>query len=118
MQASSLPVVIISNSSQQQSAWASILWFNMISVDTKARDGHRKPFRIFFSQLLLTTTAYVLTRLCFSQDIRFFANCPVAFWPQFGEMLSWQFLSATKRGLDDSQLEMIAQRIFGKCHLT
>lgn len=82
LQASSLPVVIISNSSQQQSAWASILWFNMISVDTK--------------------------------DIRFFANCPVAFWPQFGEMLSWQFLSATKRGLDDSQLEMIAQRIFGK----
>lgn len=34
-QASSLPVVIISNSSQQQSAWASILWFNMISQDTK-----------------------------------------------------------------------------------
>ncbi|CAG06759.1 unnamed protein product [Tetraodon nigroviridis] len=35
LQASSLPVVIISNSSQQQSAWASILWFNMISQDTK-----------------------------------------------------------------------------------
>lgn len=82
LQASSLPVVIISNSSQQQSAWASVLWFNMISVDTK--------------------------------DIRFFASSPVASWPQFGEMLSWQFLSATERGLDDSQLEMIAHRIFGK----
>ncbi|KAG7238260.1 hypothetical protein INR49_030971, partial [Caranx melampygus] len=82
LQASSLPVVIISNSSQQQSAWASILWFNMISLDTK--------------------------------DVMFFANSPAATWPQFGEMLSWQFLSATKRGLNDDQLEMIAHRLFGE----
>lgn len=82
LQASSLPVVIISNSSQQQSAWASILWFNMISLDTN--------------------------------DIMFFANSPAATWPQFGEMLSWQFHSATKRGLNDDQLEMIAHRLFGK----
>uniref|UniRef100_A0A3B4WFW5 Signal transducer and activator of transcription n=1 Tax=Seriola lalandi dorsalis TaxID=1841481 RepID=A0A3B4WFW5_SERLL len=76
LQASSLPVVIISNSSQQQSAWASVLWFNMLSQDTK--------------------------------DVMFFANSPAATWPQFGEMLSWQFLSATKRGLNDDQLEMIS----------
>ncbi|TKS71629.1 Signal transducer and activator of transcription 3 [Collichthys lucidus] len=82
LQACSLPVIIISNSSQQQSAWASVLWFNMISQDTK--------------------------------DVMFFANCPAATWPQFGEMLSWQFLSATKRGLNDAQLEMIAHRLFGK----
>uniref|UniRef100_A0A7N6C3U9 Signal transducer and activator of transcription n=1 Tax=Anabas testudineus TaxID=64144 RepID=A0A7N6C3U9_ANATE len=82
LQASSLPVVIISNSSQQQSAWASVLWFNMLSLDTK--------------------------------DVKFFANCPAATWPQFGEVLSWQFLSATKRGLNDDQLEMIALRLFGK----
>uniref|UniRef100_A0A4W6EM87 Signal transducer and activator of transcription n=1 Tax=Lates calcarifer TaxID=8187 RepID=A0A4W6EM87_LATCA len=82
LQASSLPVVIISNSSQQQSAWASILWFNMLSLDTK--------------------------------DVMFFANCPAATWPQFGEMLSWQFLSATKRGLNADQLQMIAHRLFGK----
>lgn len=82
LQASSLPVVIISNSSQQQSAWGSILWFNMISQDPK--------------------------------DVMFFANTPAATWPQFGEMLSWQFLSATKRGLDDTQLEMIANKLFGK----
>ncbi|XP_061688726.1 signal transducer and activator of transcription 2 isoform X2 [Syngnathoides biaculeatus] len=82
LQANSLPVVIISNSSQQQSAWASVLWFNMLRQDTK--------------------------------DVMFFANGPVATWPQFGEMLSWQFLSATKRGLDDAQLEMIAHRLFGK----
>ncbi|XP_054473695.1 signal transducer and activator of transcription 2 [Anoplopoma fimbria] len=82
LQASSIPVVIISNSSQQQSAWASVLWFNLLSVDTK--------------------------------DVMFFANCPAATWPQFGEMLSWQFLSATKRGLNEAQLEMIAHRLFGK----
>ncbi|KAK2862222.1 hypothetical protein Q5P01_001755 [Channa striata] len=82
LQASSLPVVIISNSSQQQSAWASVLWFSMLSQDTK--------------------------------DVTFFANCPAAAWPQFAEMLSWQFLFATKRGLNDDQLEMIAHRLFGK----
>ena len=40
LQASSFPVVIISNSSQQQSAWASVLWFNMLSQDPKVRLGH------------------------------------------------------------------------------
>lgn len=50
----------------------------------------------------------------FLQDVMFFANCPAATWPQFGEMLSWQFLSATKRGLNDAQLEMIANKLFGK----
>uniref|UniRef100_A0A668AV00 Signal transducer and activator of transcription n=1 Tax=Myripristis murdjan TaxID=586833 RepID=A0A668AV00_9TELE len=81
-QAASLPVVVISNSSQQQSAWSSILWFNMLSQDPK--------------------------------DITFFANCPAAMWPQLGEMLSWQFLSATKRGLEPEQLDMIAYKLFGK----
>lgn len=82
LQASSLPVIIISNSSQQQSAVASILWFNMLSQDPK--------------------------------DVLFFANTPAAPWPQFAEMLSWQFLSATRRGLDEDQLNMIAQKLFGK----
>lgn len=50
------------------------------------------------------------------QDVVFFANCPAAPWPQFGEMLSWQFLSATKRGLNDDQLETIAHRLFGELH--
>ncbi|KAM4613335.1 signal transducer and activator of transcription 2 [Polymixia lowei] len=82
LQTSSIPVVIISNSSQQQSAWASILWYNMLCQDTK--------------------------------DVLFFANYPVATWEQLGEMLSWQFLSATKRGLDANQLDMIAHKLFGK----
>lgn len=44
----------------------------------------------------------------------FFANCPAATWPQFGEMLSWQFLAAADRGLVEEQLEMIARKLFGK----
>ncbi|CAM9108335.1 unnamed protein product, partial [Lampetra planeri] len=82
LQASSLPVIVISNSSQQLSACASILWFNMLSQDNK--------------------------------DVMFFVNAPSAPWPQFGEMLSWQFLSATKLGLNPDQLEMIAQKLFGR----
>ncbi|KAJ8260154.1 hypothetical protein GJAV_G00177700 [Gymnothorax javanicus] len=80
LEASSLPVVIISNSCQQQTAWASVLWFNMLCTDPK--------------------------------NVTFFANYPVAPWPQLAEVLSWQFLSATQRGLDDSQLSMIAQKLF------
>ncbi|XP_061833663.1 signal transducer and activator of transcription 2 isoform X2 [Nerophis lumbriciformis] len=82
LQATSLPVVIISNSSQLNSAWASVLWFNMLSQDPK--------------------------------DVMFFANSQAAPWPELGQMLSWQFLSAAKRGLNDDQLEMIALKLFGK----
>ncbi|XP_064162438.1 signal transducer and activator of transcription 2 isoform X2 [Anguilla rostrata] len=81
LEASSLPVVIISNSSQQQTAWASVLWFNMLCSDPK--------------------------------NVKFFASSPAASWPQLAEVLSWQFLSSTQRGLDDSQLHMIAQKLFG-----
>ncbi|XP_041097800.1 signal transducer and activator of transcription 2 isoform X2 [Polyodon spathula] len=82
LQASTLPVVIISNTSQQQSAWASVLWFNMLCTDPKA--------------------------------LSFFASSPVATWPQLSEMLSWQFLSLTKRGLNEEQLRMLAEKLFGR----
>lgn len=49
-----------------------------------------------------------------AQDVMFFVNAPSAPWPRFGEMLSWQFLAATKLGLNADQLEMIAQKLFGK----
>ncbi|XP_030634567.1 signal transducer and activator of transcription 2 [Chanos chanos] len=82
LEASSLPVVVISNSSQQQSAWAAVLWFNTLCLDPK--------------------------------NVLFFASSPVAPWSQFGAMLSWQFLSCAKRGLEAEQLHMIAQKLFGK----
>ncbi|XP_028819849.1 signal transducer and activator of transcription 2 isoform X2 [Denticeps clupeoides] len=78
----SLPVVIISNSSQQQSAWASVLWFNMLCNDAK--------------------------------NVLFFAGSVQAPWSQLAEMLSWQFLSVAGRGLDADQLDMIANKLFGK----
>ncbi|XP_073726429.1 signal transducer and activator of transcription 2 [Misgurnus anguillicaudatus] len=81
LETSSLPVVVISNSSQQQSAYASVLWFNT---------------------------------LCSDLNVTFFESCPVATWPQFGEMLSWQFLSCGKRGLNSDQLETLAIKLFGK----
>uniref|UniRef100_A0A8C5C6H4 Signal transducer and activator of transcription n=1 Tax=Gadus morhua TaxID=8049 RepID=A0A8C5C6H4_GADMO len=81
-EASSLPVVIISNSSQQQSAWVAVLWFNMLSESPK--------------------------------DVLFFANPPMAPWPVLAEMLSWQFLSSTGRGLESNQLDMIAHKLFDK----
>uniref|UniRef100_A0AAR2JYU7 Signal transducer and activator of transcription n=1 Tax=Pygocentrus nattereri TaxID=42514 RepID=A0AAR2JYU7_PYGNA len=79
--ASSLPVIVISNSSQQQSAWASVLWFNTLCTDPK--------------------------------NLMFFASSPVASWSQLGQMLNWQFLSCGKRGLEQDQLETLAQKLFG-----
>lgn len=116
-------MVIISNSSQQQSAWASVLWFNMLSQDPKVISHCYWPTCCAFAFKFPCNTITGQTKLivyiwcayvCFSQDVMFFANTPAATWPQFGEMLSWQFLSATKRGLDDTQLEMIANKLFGK----
>lgn len=82
LETDALPVIVISNSSQQQSAWAAVLWFNMLCSDHK--------------------------------NLMFFASCPKASWSQLGQMLSWQFQSCAKRGLDDDQLNTLAQRFFGK----
>ncbi|XP_037739621.1 signal transducer and activator of transcription 2 isoform X4 [Chelonia mydas] len=81
LQTSTLPVVIISSNNQFSSAWASVLWFNMLSPDPK-------------NQL-------------------FFSAPPAASWAQLAEVLSWQFSVATKRGLDEDQLHMLAEKLFG-----
>uniref|UniRef100_A0A8B9LCM6 Signal transducer and activator of transcription n=1 Tax=Astyanax mexicanus TaxID=7994 RepID=A0A8B9LCM6_ASTMX len=82
LETTSLPVVVISNSSQQQSAWASVLWFNMLCPDPN--------------------------------NLLFFASSPVASWSQLGQMLSWQFIACAERGLNEDQLETLAQKLFGK----
>ncbi|KAL7989649.1 hypothetical protein Chor_012315 [Crotalus horridus] len=43
LQTSTLPVVIVSNANQISSAWASILWFIMLSTDTKNQLFFSKP---------------------------------------------------------------------------
>ncbi|KAJ7418476.1 signal transducer and activator of transcription 2 isoform X2 [Willisornis vidua] len=43
LETSTLPFVIISNNNQFSSAWASILWFNMLSSDPKAQQFFSAP---------------------------------------------------------------------------
>ncbi|XP_064354736.1 signal transducer and activator of transcription 2 isoform X2 [Dromaius novaehollandiae] len=43
LETSTLPVVIISNNNQLSSAWASILWFNMLSTDPKNQQFFAAP---------------------------------------------------------------------------
>uniref|UniRef100_A0A4W3GSQ5 Signal transducer and activator of transcription n=1 Tax=Callorhinchus milii TaxID=7868 RepID=A0A4W3GSQ5_CALMI len=92
LETSSLPVVVISNICQMPNAWASILWYNMLTNNPK--------------------------------NVNFFTKPPVATWDQVAEILSWQFSSTTKRGLNMEQLATLAEKLLGPgvnysgCHIT
>ncbi|XP_062862473.1 signal transducer and activator of transcription 1-like isoform X1 [Trichomycterus rosablanca] len=77
----SLPVVVISHINQMPSAWASILWFNMLCTEY--------------------------------QNLGFFLNPPPVKWGELVKVLSWQFSSITKRGLNAEQLNMLADKLLG-----
>uniref|UniRef100_A0A8C8G4V4 Signal transducer and activator of transcription n=1 Tax=Oncorhynchus tshawytscha TaxID=74940 RepID=A0A8C8G4V4_ONCTS len=77
----SLPIVVISNISQLPSAWASVMWYNMLT--------------------------------CESKNLSFFLSPPQATWNQLSNVLSWQFSSITKRGLNDEQLSMLGDKLLG-----
>ncbi|KAL6484356.1 hypothetical protein MHYP_G00064010 [Metynnis hypsauchen] len=81
LKTTSLPVVVISHISQLPSAWASILWYNMLCTD--------------------------------SQNLSFFLNPPPMKWGELAKVLSWQFSSITKRGLNTDQLNMLADKLLG-----
>ncbi|KAE8580016.1 hypothetical protein XENTR_v10024274 [Xenopus tropicalis] len=81
LETSSLPIVVISNVSQLPSGWASILWYNMLTSETK--------------------------------NVSFFLNPPAARWPLLSDVLSWQFSSVTKRGLNADQLSMLGEKLLG-----
>ncbi|XP_063788825.1 signal transducer and activator of transcription 1-alpha/beta isoform X2 [Pseudophryne corroboree] len=81
LETASLPIVVISNVSQLPAGWASILWYNMLTSETK--------------------------------NLSFFLNPPAARWPQLSEVLSWQFSSVTKRGLNADQLSMLEEKLLG-----
>ncbi|XP_078080159.1 signal transducer and activator of transcription 3 [Mustelus asterias] len=81
LETSSLPVVVISNICQMPNAWASILWYNMLTNNPK--------------------------------NVNFFTKPPVATWDQVAEILSWQFSSTTKRGLNMEQLGTLAEKLLG-----
>ncbi|XP_053554568.1 signal transducer and activator of transcription 1-alpha/beta [Bombina bombina] len=81
LETASLPIVVISNVSQLPSGWASMLWYNMLTSETK--------------------------------NLSFFLNPPAARWCQLSEVLTWQFSSVTKRGLNQDQLSMLGEKLLG-----
>lgn len=48
------------------------------------------------------------------QNLKFFLSPPPAKWSQLSEVLSWQFSSVTKRGLNQEQLNMLADKLLGQ----
>ncbi|XP_042544311.1 signal transducer and activator of transcription 1-alpha/beta [Dipodomys spectabilis] len=47
------------------------------------------------------------------RNLSFFLNPPCARWSQVSEVLSWQFSSVTKRGLNADQLNMLGEKLLG-----
>uniref|UniRef100_A0A3B5A2K6 Signal transducer and activator of transcription n=1 Tax=Stegastes partitus TaxID=144197 RepID=A0A3B5A2K6_9TELE len=47
------------------------------------------------------------------KNLKFFLSPPPAKWSQLSEVLSWQFSSVTKRGLNQEQLNMLADKLLG-----
>ncbi|NXF00924.1 STAT1 protein, partial [Smithornis capensis] len=47
------------------------------------------------------------------KNLSFFLNPPCAKWSKLSEVLSWQFSSLTKRGLNADQLNMLGEKLLG-----
>ncbi|XP_063734103.1 signal transducer and activator of transcription 1a isoform X2 [Eleginops maclovinus] len=47
------------------------------------------------------------------KNLKFFLTPPPAKWSQLSEVLSWQFSSVTQRGLNQEQLNMLADKLLG-----
>uniref|UniRef100_A0A8B9J3C2 Signal transducer and activator of transcription n=1 Tax=Amazona collaria TaxID=241587 RepID=A0A8B9J3C2_9PSIT len=47
------------------------------------------------------------------KNLSFFLNPPYAKWSKLSEVLSWQFSSVTKRGLNADQLSMLGEKLLG-----
>ncbi|NXV60296.1 STAT1 protein, partial [Molothrus ater] len=48
------------------------------------------------------------------KNLSFFLNPPCAKWSKLSDVLSWQFSSVTKRGLNTDQLSMLGEKLLGK----
>ncbi|TDH07208.1 hypothetical protein EPR50_G00121170 [Perca flavescens] len=80
IEASSLPVVVISSTNQVVSAWASVMWCNMLSIG--------EP-----------------------RNLSLFVDPPPLTWQQLSQVLSWQFLCAGQRELDQNQLSYLRDKL-------
>ncbi|XP_018599341.1 signal transducer and activator of transcription 1-like isoform X1 [Scleropages formosus] len=49
-----------------------------------------------------------------TKNLSFFLNPPPVCWSQLSEVLSWQFSSITKRGLNSEQLSMLGDKLLGR----
>ncbi|XP_056287251.1 signal transducer and activator of transcription 1-alpha/beta-like isoform X2 [Pseudoliparis swirei] len=47
------------------------------------------------------------------KNLKFFLKPPLARWSQLSEVLSWQFSAVTQRGLNQEQLNMLADKLLG-----
>ncbi|KAF3826118.1 hypothetical protein GH733_006232 [Mirounga leonina] len=110
-----LPVVIISNMNQVSIAWASVLWFNLLSSNPQVGGGANSEgrsggvWKLGMRALLLSHSALFLPL----QNQQFFSSPPKAPWSLLGPALSWQFSSYVGRGLDPDQLSMLRNKLFG-----
>lgn len=115
-QTHSLPVVVISNICQMPNAWASILWYNMLTNHPKVSATWPRStiFRLNIEQRMkewMRMLSDVPSLFC--QNVNFFTKPPVGTWDQVAEVLSWQFSSTTKRGLTIEQLTTLAEKLLG-----
>lgn len=112
----SLPVVVISNVCQLPSGWASILWYNMLTTEPKVNthiliiSGY---WPITDAGIHSDVNQVFLPLSPRPQNLKFFLTPPQAKWSQLSEVLSWQFSSVTKRGLNQEQLNMLADKLLG-----
>ncbi|XP_020775965.2 signal transducer and activator of transcription 1-like [Boleophthalmus pectinirostris] len=80
IEASSLPVVVVSSTNQIPSAWASVMWYNLLSVTQPT-------------------------------TLSLFLDPPPLSWEQLSQALSWQFISAGDRELNQDQLNELKLKI-------
>ncbi|XP_033371915.1 signal transducer and activator of transcription 1-alpha/beta isoform X1 [Parus major] len=50
------------------------------------------------------------------KNLSFFLNPPCAKWSKLSDVLSWQFSSVTKRGLNADQLSMLGEKLLGSAN--
>ncbi|NXV94160.1 STAT2 protein, partial [Calonectris borealis] len=116
LETSTLPFVIISNNNQLSSAWASILWFNMLSSNPKASGTPPQPCTdpTAPGPAAPLPWSWCPIPIPAPRPQQFFSAPPPAPWPQLAEVLSWQFESVAERGLSREHLLMLAEKLFGK----
>lgn len=96
-------------------AWASILWYNMLTNHPKV-SGRQDCAQYFaYCGQTIKEGIHILTESfsVFCQNVNFFTKPPVGTWDQVAEVLSWQFSSTTKRGLTIEQLTTLAEKLLG-----